>query len=59
MKLPRILITPAIVWLVTALSGVAQTGPPRDSAPAGAEARQTGEAAPLIFWNRKITDFRA
>ena len=49
MKLSRVLFTVAIVWLVTALSGAAQTAPSRDSAPAGAEARQTGEAAPLTF----------
>jgi small-conductance mechanosensitive channel len=59
MNLLRILFTAAIVWLATAHLGVAQTGPPRGSAPARAEVRQIGEAVPLIFWNRKITVFRA
>jgi hypothetical protein len=59
MKLSRVFFTVAIVWLVTALSGAAQTGPPREGAPARAEGRQIGEAAPVTFWNRQITVFRA
>ncbi len=59
MKLSRILFMAAIVWLATCLSGVAQTVPPRESAPARSEVRQTGDPAPLIFWNRQITVFRA
>jgi small-conductance mechanosensitive channel len=53
------LLTATIVWLVTSLLGMAQTGEPRDSAPAEIEDRQNGEAVPLIFWNRQITVLRA
>jgi small-conductance mechanosensitive channel len=53
------LLTATIVWLVTSLLGMAQTGEPRDSEPAETEERQIGEAAPLIFWNRHITVLRA
>jgi small-conductance mechanosensitive channel len=53
------LFTAAIVWLATSLLGMAQTGQPRNSAPARIEDRQIGEAATLTFWNREITVFRA
>jgi hypothetical protein len=53
------LLSAAIVWLATSLLGMAQTGQPLDSAHDGAKDRQIGEAAPLIFWNREITVFRA
>jgi small-conductance mechanosensitive channel len=47
----------AILWLATGV--MAHTGQALESAPAGAAGRQSGEAAPLTFWNRKITVFRA
>jgi small-conductance mechanosensitive channel len=53
------LLTATIVWLVTSLLGMAQTGEQRDSTPAEIEDRRIGEAVPLIFWNRKITVLRA
>jgi small-conductance mechanosensitive channel len=53
------LFSAAIVLLATSLLGMAQTGQPLDSAPAEAEDHHTGEDAPLIFWNREITVFRA
>jgi len=52
------LFTATIFWLATALLGMAQTGQPRDSA-FEPEDHQVGETAPLIFWNREITVFRA
>ncbi len=55
----RSLLITAIVWLITSLNIMAQTGQPRESASPKTESRQSGEAAPLIFWNRKITVFRA
>ncbi len=61
MKLSRIPFTTAIVLLATCLPGAAQTqtAPSREAAPARSEVHQSGDAAPLIFWNRRITVFRA
>ncbi|MCI0660520.1 MAG: mechanosensitive ion channel family protein [Acidobacteria bacterium] len=53
------LFTTVIIWLAMVMSGMAQSGQPRESAPARDDGRQIGEAAPLIFWNREITVFRA
>lgn len=55
------LLTAAIFWLVSSLSlsGMAHAGQPRDSAIDPSKDRQAGEVAPLIFWNREITVFRA
>jgi small-conductance mechanosensitive channel len=53
------LFSAAVVWLATSFLGMAQTGQPRNSALDRTEDRQIGEAAPLTFWNREITVFRA
>jgi small-conductance mechanosensitive channel len=55
----RSLLITAILWFITSLNVAAQSGQPREGASAKTDGRQTGEAAPLIFWNRKITVFRA
>jgi small-conductance mechanosensitive channel len=53
------LLTATIVWLVTSMLVMAQTGEPRDDAYFETEDSQISEDAPLIFWNRDITFLRA
>ncbi len=53
------LFAATIVWLATSLLGMAQSEQPRLSAPDNPEERRISEPAPLVFWNREITVFRA
>jgi small-conductance mechanosensitive channel len=61
LKHSLIRFTASIALLATCLSGAAhtQTAPSRDGAAATPVVHQTGDAAPVIFWNRQITVFRA
>ncbi|MBO0722387.1 MAG: mechanosensitive ion channel, partial [Blastocatellia bacterium] len=53
------LLAATVFWLAASIFGMAQTADPNAGATAGTEGHEDHEAAPLIFWNRKITIFRA
>src|SRR5262245_25389669 len=53
------LLTTVIIWLAMVVPGMAQPGKPSEGVAARTDGRQIGEAAPLVYWNRKITVFRA